>query len=209
MQQRTGSIAGFYRAQVESAQDLTSASMEGFERIQQLALQALRQQIEFAAPTNGRVLLYGENGTGKELVAHLLHLKSARHDRPFVEMNCAAIPEELIEAGVVDGASGWQIFWHIKFPLILPAVGIVFILTYVGNFNAFDLVYTTQGALASPNFSTDLMGTLFYRTFFGQQLQLGNPTMGATVAAMMFLIILTGVLLYMYFWARRVQTYDL
>ena len=46
MQQRTGSMAGFYRAQVESAQDLTSASMEGFERIQQLALQAVRQQID-------------------------------------------------------------------------------------------------------------------------------------------------------------------
>lgn len=46
MQQRTGSIAGFYKAQVESAQDLTAASMEGFERIQQLALQALRQQID-------------------------------------------------------------------------------------------------------------------------------------------------------------------
>ena len=62
------------------------------------------------------------------------------------------IPDELIEAAVVDGASAWQIFWRIKFPLILPAVGIVFILTYVGNFNAFDLVYTTQGALAGPNF---------------------------------------------------------
>ena len=69
------------------------------------------------------------------------------------------IPDELVEAGVVDGASAWQIFWRIKFPLILPAVGIVFILTFVGNFNAFDLVYTTQGALAGPNFSTDLMGT--------------------------------------------------
>ena len=79
----------------------------------------------------------------------------------------------------------------------------------VGNFNAFDLIYTTQGALAGPNFSTDLMGTLFYRTFFGQQLQLGNPTMGATVAAMMFLIILIGVLLYMFGWQRRITTYDL
>ena len=47
------------------------------------------------------------------------------------------------------------------------------------------------------------MGTFFYRTFFGQQLQLGNPTMGATVAAMMFLIILTGVLLYMFLWHGR------
>lgn len=119
------------------------------------------------------------------------------------------IPDELTEAAHVDGATGWDIFWRIKFPLILPTVGIVSVLTFVGNFNAFDLIYTMKGANAGPEFSTDIMGTLFYRTFFGQQLQLGNPTMGATVAAMMFLIILTGVLLYMFLWARRVQTYEL
>ena len=79
----------------------------------------------------------------------------------------------------------------------------------MGNFNAFDLIYTTQGALAGPNFSTDIMGTFFYRTFFGFQLQLGNPTMGATVAAMMFLIILAGVLLYLFGWQRRIQTYEI
>ena len=120
-----------------------------------------------------------------------------------------AIPDELIEAAFVDGATAWNVFWRIKFRLILPTLGIVAILTFVGNFNAFDLVYTTQGVLAGPNFSTDLLGTLFYRTFFGQQLQLGNPTMGATVATMMFLIILSGVLLYMFAWQRRVQTYEL
>jgi raffinose/stachyose/melibiose transport system permease protein len=120
-----------------------------------------------------------------------------------------AIPDELIEAAFVDGATAWNVFWRIKFPLILPTLGIVAVLTFVGNFNAFDLVYTTQGVLAGPNFSTDLLGTLFYRTFFGQQLQLGNPTMGATVATMMFLIILSGVLLYMFVWQRRVQTYEL
>ena len=68
-------------------------------------MQALRQQIAFAAPTNGRVLIYGENGTGKELVAHLLHLHSQRRDGAFVEMNCAAIPEELIES---------ELFGHVK-----------------------------------------------------------------------------------------------
>ncbi len=119
------------------------------------------------------------------------------------------IPDEWIEAARVDGASGWQTFWQIKFPLILPTVGVVSILTFVGNFNAFDLIYTMQGALAGPNFSTDIMGTLFFRTFFGQQLQLGNPTMGATVATMMFLIILAGVLIYMLIWQRRVVTYEL
>jgi len=120
-----------------------------------------------------------------------------------------SIPEELMEAARVDGASGWQTFWRIKFPLILPTVGIVAILTFVGNFNAFDLIYTMKGANAGPDFSTDIMGTLFYRTFFGQQLQLGNPTMGATVATMMFLIILCGVLIYTFLWQRRIQTFEM
>jgi raffinose/stachyose/melibiose transport system permease protein len=119
------------------------------------------------------------------------------------------IPDELVEAARVDGATSWTVFWRIKFPLILPTVGIVGILTFVGNFNAFDLIYTVKGALAGPNFSTDIMGTLFFRTFFGQQLQLGNAEMGATVAAMMLLIILLGVVLYLVGWQRRIQVYDI
>ena len=120
-----------------------------------------------------------------------------------------SIPEELIEAALVDGATYWTTLLAAKFPLILPTVGIVTILTYVGNFNTFDLIYTTQGTLAGPNFSTDILGTFFYRTLFGQQLQLGNPNMGATVATMMFLIILAGVLIYLFVWQRRVTTYEL
>ncbi len=115
------------------------------------------------------------------------------------------IPDELREAARVDGASGWRVFWGIEFPLILPVVGLVAILTYVGNFNAFDLIYTAQGALAGPNFSTDILGTFFYRTFFGFQLQLGNPVMGATVAGAMFVLILVGVLLYLFAWQRWVE----
>ena len=119
------------------------------------------------------------------------------------------IPDELIEAARVDGATGWHVFWRVKFPLVLPTVGIVAILTFVGNFNAFDLIYTMKGANAGPEFSTDIMGTFFYRTFFGQQLQLGNPSMGATIAAMMFLIILVGVLVYIFSFQRRVTSYEL
>lgn len=119
------------------------------------------------------------------------------------------IPEELVEAATVDGASSSRTFWQIKFPLILPTVGIVTILTFVGNFNAFDLVYTIKGALAGPNFSTDIMGTLFYRAFFGQQLQLGNAAMGSTVAGMMLLIILGGVVLYLVGWQRRITAYEI
>jgi len=69
-------------------------------------MQALRQQIAYAAPTDGRVLIYGENGTGKELVARLLDLQSPRRHQPFVEVNCAAIPEDLIEAELFGSVKG-------------------------------------------------------------------------------------------------------
>ncbi|MDE3104262.1 MAG: sigma-54-dependent Fis family transcriptional regulator [Acidobacteriota bacterium] len=65
---------------------------------QSVAMKALRQQIKLMAPTNGRVLIYGESGTGKELIGRAMHAESLRKDRPFVELNCAAIPEDYIES---------------------------------------------------------------------------------------------------------------
>ncbi len=117
------------------------------------------------------------------------------------------IPEDLVDAATVDGANQWHVFWSIKLPLILPTLGVVTILTFVGNFNAFDLIYTVKGALAGPNFATDILGTFFYRTFFGNQLQPGSPTMGAAVATMMLLIILVGVLTFLFGVQRRMQHY--
>jgi two-component system, NtrC family, nitrogen regulation response regulator NtrX len=61
-------------------------------------LRQLLEQVAMAAPTNGRVLIHGENGTGKELVARSIHMRSRRMKGPFIEVNCAAIPEELIES---------------------------------------------------------------------------------------------------------------
>ncbi len=119
-----------------------------------------------------------------------------------------AIPDEIIEAARVDGAGPARIFSRIQLPMIAPTIGIVAILTFVGNFNAFDLIYAVQGGLAGPEFSTDIMGTLFYRTFFGFQLQLGSPTMGATVAGMMFVIILFGVCLYLFGAQRQLVAYE-
>jgi two-component system nitrogen regulation response regulator NtrX len=69
------------------------------------AMVQLREQVATAAPTNGRVLIFGENGTGKELVARNIHLMSRRRTGPFVEVNCAAIPEELIES---------ELFGHVR-----------------------------------------------------------------------------------------------
>lgn len=118
------------------------------------------------------------------------------------------IPDDIVDASVVDGANSMQTFWHIKLPLILPTIAMVSILTFVANFNAFELIYAVKGALAGPNFSTDLMGTFFYRTFFGFQLQEGSATMGAAVATLMFLIILVGIMLFLFFVQRRIQRFQ-
>jgi len=69
------------------------------------AMLRLRDQVALAAPTNGRVLILGDNGTGKELVARTIHNTSRRKSGPFIEVNCAAIPEELIES---------ELFGHVR-----------------------------------------------------------------------------------------------
>src|SRR5207302_5248144 len=71
-----------------------------------IPVKALRQQIQLMAPTNGRVLIYGESGTGKELVAHAIHAQSLRKNEMFVELNCAAIPEDLIESELFGHRKG-------------------------------------------------------------------------------------------------------
>lgn len=69
-------------------------------------IKELKQQIKIAAPTSGWILITGENGTGKELVARSIHYNSRRHAKPFVEVNCAAIPEELIESELFGHEKG-------------------------------------------------------------------------------------------------------
>ena len=69
------------------------------------AMLRLRQEVELAAPTNGRVLILGESGVGKELVARTIHVSSRRKNGPFIEVNCASIPEELIES---------ELFGHVR-----------------------------------------------------------------------------------------------
>jgi two-component system nitrogen regulation response regulator NtrX len=71
-----------------------------------IPMKALRQQISIMAPTNGRVLIFGESGTGKELVAHAIHAHSLRRDNLFVEVNCAAIPEDWIESELFGHRKG-------------------------------------------------------------------------------------------------------
>jgi two-component system nitrogen regulation response regulator NtrX len=93
-----------FRAPDES-EDAEASAVESQIIGDSVPMRALRQQISFAAPTDGRVLIYGESGTGKELAAQALHAGSLRAADSFVALNCAAVPEELIES---------ELFGHVK-----------------------------------------------------------------------------------------------
>ena len=117
-----------------------------------------------------------------------------------------AIPKEYFEAAQIDGAGPLRQFRHIALPHLLPVIGMVTILTLVGDFSSFELVYALEGTLAGPNYATDVLGTLFYRTAFssygGTIPDLG---LGAVIATITFFIVLAIVLIWLYFTLWRKQ----
>jgi raffinose/stachyose/melibiose transport system permease protein len=119
------------------------------------------------------------------------------------------IPEDLVEAAKVDGASSWQAFWRIKLPLIAPIVGIVSVLTFIGNFSAFDIIYAMASARGDPAGSTDIMGSMFYRVGIGGEVLSGHMDagMGAAIAVVIFAVLLVGVAAWLYF--SKNQEYEL
>ena len=107
-----------------------------------------------------------------------------------------SIPDEMIEAADIEGSNAWQTFWRIRVPMILPVVGMVAIMTFVNNFNAFDAVYSMETLDGAPDYATDLIGTLFYRYGIAGQHPVGipEPGLGAAISTTMFFILLCGVL---------------
>ncbi|MCE5329223.1 sugar ABC transporter permease [bacterium] len=115
------------------------------------------------------------------------------------------ISEDVLEAARIDGVSLSGEVRHIIFPLLKPTIGIVSILTFVGNFSEFEIVYSMTGISGSPEFATDIFGSLFYRTTFGTTMNVVSDVgLGAAIATIMFMIILIGVLFFLRIFKREV-----
>jgi len=114
-----------------------------------------------------------------------------------------SIPAEICEAASIDGCSGWNLFKFITVPGISHVIGLVTILTLVGNFSSFEIIYAMEGTLAGPNYSSDVLGTLFYRTAFSSLSgSLPEMGLGAAIAVCMFIVISMGVGVWLYFDAK-------
>ncbi len=127
----------------------------------------------------------------------------------FLYSALIAVPNDVVEAARIDGANPWRIFWLVKFPLILPQFGLIVILTFIWTFNGFDLVFALNGSAPGPNYSTDILGTFFYRTFFGSSGQVADLDLGATVATVIFLLMLAVTAIYFWLVQRRLRAHML
>jgi len=106
------------------------------------------------------------------------------------------ISDDYLEAASIEGATSAHIFWRIKLPIIKPVAGMIAILTFVNNFNAFDVVFSMTNVNGAPNYATDLIGTLFYRIGIAGQHPVGipDPGLGAAIATITFFVLCLGVI---------------
>lgn len=112
----------------------------------------------------------------------------------FYTAGIDAIPQDIMEAAKIDGAKPHHELIHIVLPSIMPIVGIVTIMIFIGDFTQFDIVYAMSTTMANPAFGTDLFGSLFYRSAFSTPVRGGwGMGMGAAVSTVMFFIVMIGV----------------
>lgn len=114
----------------------------------------------------------------------------------------AGISDDLREAARIDGANNLQIFRWVEFPLLTPVIGIVTVLTFIGNFNVFGIIWALTGSDGSPGGSTDVLGLVFYRTAFRG----GADSFGlaSALAVLMFIFIFT-ISVGVQTWFRRLE----
>ncbi len=114
----------------------------------------------------------------------------------------ANIGDDLREAARIDGATGWQLFRRIEMPLLLPVIGIITVLTFIGNFNVFGIVWAMGGVNGEPAGATDVLGLVFYRTAFRG----GVDAFGlASALAVLMFIFIFGVSMIMLRYFRHLE----
>lgn len=113
-----------------------------------------------------------------------------------------SIPEELFQAAKLDRAGKWQTFWHITLPLITPAAGTVAILTFIGCFNAFNLQFAVGGINGGPAGTNDVLGLVFYRVAFGDDLNAIGSSSALATCIFLFVFVMA---LFMRYGLRRLE----
>lgn len=103
------------------------------------------------------------------------------------------IPREIMEAASLDGATGARLLTAIALPLVVPSILIITVLTFINTFNQFDIVYVMSGVQGNPSYSTDVLGTYFYRLAFGAQGASGLTDIGLALAVASCLFVLLAV----------------
>ncbi|USG66370.1 sugar ABC transporter permease [Brevibacillus ruminantium] len=114
-----------------------------------------------------------------------------------------AIPSEIFDAAKVDGASGWTMLWRITLPMAMPAVMVMTILTFIGAFETFELIFAMQGSQGGPYYSTDVLATYFYRLAFGSVDGGESIGLGSALAVVLFLMISSATAILLFFFKKK------
>jgi raffinose/stachyose/melibiose transport system permease protein len=146
----------------------------------------------------------GDPATALPVIAIVVSWQFMGESILFYTAGIDAIDIEILEAARIDGAGPLAEIRYIIFPSLLPIIGIVTILIFIGDFTQFDIVYAMATSMGNPAYSTDLFGSLFYRAAFSSPERGGwGMGMGAAVAAIMFLIVFVGVVFWLYVFRMR------
>ncbi|CAM5796917.1 MULTISPECIES: carbohydrate ABC transporter permease [Brevibacillus] len=114
-----------------------------------------------------------------------------------------AIPSEIYDAAKMDGASGLTMLLRITLPMAMPSVMVMTILTFIGAFEAFELIFAMQGSQAGPYYSTDVLATYFYRLAFGSVEGGESIGLGSALAVVLFLMISSATAVLLFFFKRK------
>ncbi|EST54366.1 ABC transporter permease [Brevibacillus panacihumi W25] len=114
-----------------------------------------------------------------------------------------AIPSEIYDAAKMDGASGFTMLMKMTIPLAMPSIMVMTILTFIGAFETFELIFAMQGSQAGPYFSTDVLATFFYRLAFGSVDGGESIGLGSALAVVLFLMISSATAILLFFFKRK------